>query len=176
MGRTKVRKVNMDTLIESLKRGQDQPLLISDKGVYIDGHKRRLLYGSQFLEEVTKHHDTVEQVLEDMIGHTSIPETKESIRMKSEEVKKLIPNIGKEELVEILMVLSNKSERTIYRWLEIPLPNDSKKVSKKTLREVLENVRDQVLEWCVDNQETKQYNKMKNICELITEILRDETW
>jgi ParB-like chromosome segregation protein Spo0J len=128
--RRKIRKIDLETLKENLEKGQDEPILVSDTGIVIDGHKRRLAFGLKPLKEIVKHHASPNEVLEDMIKHISLQDTKETILMKRDEVKKLFPDIEQAELVDILRTLTGKSRATIYRALGYSVSNETERKTK----------------------------------------------
>jgi uncharacterized Fe-S cluster-containing radical SAM superfamily protein len=119
--RSKREKEVFNRLMESLKYGQTQPILVSslDDSLIVDGYKRKMVSDAigLELEKKTIKHQSREEWLRDLKRHASCPETKESVRAKYEAIKKVFPELGTESIIQILMEITGKSRMTLYRWL-----------------------------------------------------------
>jgi hypothetical protein len=90
--RSKREKEVFNRLMESLKYGQTQPILVSslDDSLIVEGYKRKMVsddIGLE-LEKKTIKHQSREEWLRDLKRHASCPETRESVRAKYEAIKK----------------------------------------------------------------------------------------
>jgi hypothetical protein len=108
-------------LMESLKKGQTHNVLVSSLNpkLVVDGYKRRIAaMGSNIeLKTQVREHKTVDEWLQDLMNHASVPETKASVKDKYEALKIAFPELGTESIIRILMKITGKSRVTLYRWL-----------------------------------------------------------
>jgi hypothetical protein len=118
-------------LMESLKKGQTHNVLVSSLNpkLIVDGYKRRIAaMGSNVeLKTQVREHKTVDEWLQDLMNHASVPETKASVKDKYEALKTAFPELGTESIIQILVKITGKGRATLYRWLDL-----DKSVSNET--------------------------------------------
>jgi hypothetical protein len=121
--RSKREMETFNRLMESLKKGQTHNVLVSSLNpkLIVDGYKRRIAaMGSNVeLKTQVREHKTVDEWLQDLMNHASVPETKASVKDKYEALKIAFPELGTESIIHILVKITGKSRRTLYNWLEL---------------------------------------------------------
>jgi hypothetical protein len=121
--RSKREMETFNRLMESLKKGQTHNVLVSSLNpkLIVDGYKRRIAAINSNVELKTqiREHKTTDEWLQDLMNHASVPETKASVKDKYEALKTAFPELGTESIIRILMKITGKSRRTLYRWLEL---------------------------------------------------------
>jgi hypothetical protein len=121
--RSKREMETFNRLMESLKKGQTHNVLVSSLNpkLIVDGYKRRIAaMGSNVeLKTQVREHKTVDEWLQDLMNHASVPETKASVKDKYEALKTAFPELGTESIIQILIKLTGKSRMTLYTWLEL---------------------------------------------------------
>jgi hypothetical protein len=119
--RSKREMETFNRLMESLKKGQTHNVLVSSLNpkLIVDGYKRRIAaMGSNVeLKTQVREHKTVDEWLQDLMNHASVPETKASVKDKYEALKTAFPELGTESIIQILVKITGKSRVTLYRWL-----------------------------------------------------------
>jgi hypothetical protein len=119
--RSKREMETFNRLMESLKKGQTHSVLVSSLNpkLVVDGYKRRIAaMGSNVeLKTQVREHKTVDEWLQDLMNHASVPETKASVKDKYEALKTAFPELGTESIIQILVKITGKSRRTLYNWL-----------------------------------------------------------
>jgi len=135
--RSKREMETFNRLMESLKKGQTHNVLVSSLNpkLIVDGYKRRIAaMGSNVeLKTQVREHRTVDEWLQDLMNHASVPETKASVKDKYEALKTAFPELGTESIIQILMKITGKSRMTLYRWLEL-VSNDTDSNKPKVSR------------------------------------------
>ena len=134
--RSKREMETFNRLMESLKKGQTHNVLVSSLNpkLIVDGYKRRIAaMGSNVeLKTQVREHKTVDEWLQDLMNHASVPETKASVKDKYEALKTAFPELGTESIIQILVKITGKSRRTLYNWLGlVQFCTDSSKPSRK---------------------------------------------
>ena len=119
--RNKREMETFNRLMESLKHGQTHNVLVSSLNpkLVVDGYKRRIaaINSNVELKTQVREHRTVDEWLEDLMNHASVPETKASVKDKYEALKIAFPELGTESIIQILVKITGKSRVTLYRWL-----------------------------------------------------------
>jgi len=125
------RKLDLNLLRESLMQGQDLPILESESGFTIDGLKRKTAMGLDQPLTTERKNLTKEEALLEWIRHCSQPWTREHIKDRYDELKKYYSDLTQEEIIELLMLVTQKSRKTIYRAIGLMCQNGTKTLKPK---------------------------------------------